>query len=280
VTRVAWQPILERAAEIVESYSTRVTLRQLHYRLVSEPELGYRNVQGHYTRLSHLTAQLRREGAFPALADLTREIVEYRSEESPADALKRLAYGYRRDRTEGQDIVPVIIAEKATLSEQLSSWFAKPYGIPVVPLRGYSSESLERDIADRFDDGGDYVVLYVGDHDPSGVDIEESIAGFVGDYFVDWRRVAVTPALVDEYHLPEAPGKASDTRAGAFVARYGKLVQVEVEALDPNALRQLLSDAVADYWDDDAYTAVLEREKGEVARLHEIAWEFRGEGGE
>jgi hypothetical protein len=36
VVRLDWQPILERAAEIVDSYETPVTLRQLFYRLVGD----------------------------------------------------------------------------------------------------------------------------------------------------------------------------------------------------------------------------------------------------
>lgn len=79
--------MLERAAEIVESYASRITLRQLHYRLVSDPSLGYPNTQVAYSRLSHLTAQARRDGNFPALEDLTRSITEYVSWTSVADFL-------------------------------------------------------------------------------------------------------------------------------------------------------------------------------------------------
>ena len=36
MNRLDWRPIIERAGEIVRSYDTSVTLRQLFYRLVSE----------------------------------------------------------------------------------------------------------------------------------------------------------------------------------------------------------------------------------------------------
>ena len=37
--RIDWRHVIERAAEIVRSYDTSVTLRQLFYRLVSSQEI-------------------------------------------------------------------------------------------------------------------------------------------------------------------------------------------------------------------------------------------------
>jgi hypothetical protein len=42
-------------------------------------------------------------------------------------------------------------------------------------------------------------------------------------------------------------------------------LQVELEALPPDVLRELYADALADYWDEDAFRAVVEveaRERG------------------
>ena len=47
-----WLPIIDRAAEIVASYDTKVTLRQLFYRLVAESAI--RNEQADYAHLSKL----------------------------------------------------------------------------------------------------------------------------------------------------------------------------------------------------------------------------------
>ena len=60
---------------IVESYDTRVTLRQLFYRLVAAALIL--NIDSHYKTLSRLTAQGRRDGSFPELMDTTRSIEEY-----------------------------------------------------------------------------------------------------------------------------------------------------------------------------------------------------------
>lgn len=66
-----WPTLLERAAEIVDSYDTLVTLRQLFYRLVAAELLP--NTTNAYKALSRHTAQARREGLFPALMDRGRQ---------------------------------------------------------------------------------------------------------------------------------------------------------------------------------------------------------------
>ena len=48
MSRRNWQPIINRASEIAEGYPLGITLRQLHYLLVSESHLGYRNDLGCY----------------------------------------------------------------------------------------------------------------------------------------------------------------------------------------------------------------------------------------
>lgn len=276
--KVAWAPIIERAAEIVESYTTAVTLRQLHYRLVSLPELGYPNTEHAYKRLSHLTAKGRRDGTFPALVDLTREITRPSGWDSPGKFLSAVTKVYRRDRTEGQEVVPVVIVEKATLVAQLEEWFSEPLGIAIAPLRGYSSESNDREIEDTFSDGRSYRAIYAGDFDPSGEDIERNAVRYIGDLFDDWQRVCVTPDDIDRFGLTENPGKATDARAAAFVARHGRLVQVEVEALDPDDLRDLIQAEIDTEWDDSALAAVMEREHEERAAIQRFADSFAHEG--
>jgi len=49
--RIDWAVVIPVAAAIVRSYDTSVTLRQLHYRLVSDPSLGYPNTTTAYKAL-------------------------------------------------------------------------------------------------------------------------------------------------------------------------------------------------------------------------------------
>ena len=74
-----------------------------------------------------------------------------------------------------------------------------------------------------------------------------------------------------DYGLPPNPGKATDSRAGAFVARHGELVQVELDALDPDDLRALFTEAVGRFWDTSAYESVLAQERADIGRLRQAA---------
>ncbi|MGH9288184.1 MAG: hypothetical protein ACRD0V_07845, partial [Acidimicrobiales bacterium] len=95
------------------------------------------------------------------------------------------------------------------------------------------------------------VFVYARDLNASGVDIDRDFVARVG-HFDKVERVALSMDQVERFGLPPQLGKATDPRAADFVRRTGLLVQVELEALDPDDLRGLYDDVLADYWDDDA----------------------------
>ncbi len=99
-THPDWPELLGRAADIVESYETLVTLRQLFYRLVAAGLLP--NITNAYKSLSKYTAEARRAGTFPALMDRGRSIHRDPTFRSPTEARRWLHQIYRRDRTDGQ----------------------------------------------------------------------------------------------------------------------------------------------------------------------------------
>ena len=63
-------------------------------------------------------------------------------------------------------------------------------------------------------------------------------------------KAALTLDQVRAYNLPENPGKVTDSRAKAFEKKHGTNVQVEVDALDPATLADLLTEAAAPFWDE------------------------------
>jgi hypothetical protein len=268
VTRTDWTPIIERAAEIVRSYETGVTLRQLFYRLVSAQLIG--NTQAAYKRLSSLTAEARRAGDFPDLIDRGREIHLPTHFTSVGNALFNIMRWYRLDRTEGQDVSLYLGVEKNGMVEQLSAWFGD-LGVPILALGGYSSQTYVDDVVAHVEaQERPAVLLYAGDFDPSGEDIDRDFEERT-DCWDKVVRVALSAAQVRQYRLPPNPGKATDSRAAAFVARHGELVQVELDALDPNDLRTLFTEAVGAFWDTSAYELVRERERDDLRRLREVA---------
>lgn len=277
--RLKWDDITYIAADIVNSYSTSVTLRQLFYRLVSRGVLP--NNQNAYKSLSKHTAEARREGWFPDLIDRTRKIERYQTFSDPQYALRWLSSIYRRDRTELQDQQIFIGVEKAGMVVQLQDWFGE-LGLPILALGGYSSqtfvktvgEAIEREVAREERNS---VLLYAGDFDPSGEDIDrdfiERVEQHLGHY-LEVQRIALLPEHIEEYLLPEFPGKETDSRKWQFMAKHGKLVQVELDALDPNDLRALYKNAVDQYFDYDVYQRSLDREAEESHLISLVGQEF------
>jgi hypothetical protein len=271
-----WQEILAHAKIIVNSYDTLVTLRQLFYRLVADKTLA--NTRSEYNSLSSQTARARRDGYFPDLMDRTRGIERfYPLFQSTDEANEWLKNRYRRDRTEGQEWSIYLSVEKAGIVNQLNQWFGRPLGIPILPLQGYTSQTFVDDVVKDtwshyanivHNDPRPTVLIYAGDFDPSGEDIDRDFT----ERTSCWDKVHRVALVRDpdrgidqiaEYNLPPAMGKVSDTRAAQFMARHGELIQVELDALPVDALRALYQEQIDEYWDEDAHARVMQREKKE-----------------
>lgn len=264
MARLDWVEVIEQARAVVASYSERVTLRQCFYRLVAAGAVP--NTVAAYKRLSSLTAAARRSGVFPDLADHGREIARPLAFADAEHALAWLRRAYRRDRTAGQATAIYLGVEKDALVSQLATWYDE-LGLPVIALRGYGSQTIadlvRRDAAQS---GRPAVLLYAGDYDPSGEDIERDFLARTRCW-AHAERVALTPAQVTEFGLSPLPGKATDSRAAAFTAAHGHLIQVEVDALDPTDLHTLFDAAIARWWNPQAHDAVLRAEARDRNRL-------------
>lgn len=268
--RISWPPVIARAADIVRAAPLPMSLRQVFYALVSEGLIP--NAEYTYTNLSRLTARPRRTGDFPALADGTREVLVPTWWPSPERARADLRRQYREDRTEGQPFTIVVAVEKRGMVPMLSAEFGSGYGLPVVAVGGFASETLEAETmayCRRYD--RPRVLLYAGDHDPSGdIEVRGSIPWTFARNTGPWDavvRVAVTPEQIAEHQLLENPGKESDSRAAAFRQRYGSLVQVELDALPQQTLLDLFHAALEQFHDPAAMRAVIARETANRDRL-------------
>lgn len=272
-TRIQWPAVIERAAAIVNSYDTSVTLRQLFYRLVASQVLP--NTHSTYKALSDRTAKARRAGSFPGLIDRGRKIHRPASWRSPIEVVTAARDTYRRDRTENQDVSIYLGVEKAGMVVQLESWFGH-LGIPILALGGYSSqtyvEDVTRDVA-RY--RRQALLLYAGDFDPSGEDIDRDFEVRTGCWD-EVVRVALTAEQVQDHELPINAGKTTDSRAAAFTTRHGELIQVELDALPPETLHSLYGEALDEYWDQDAYERVMEHEAEDRERMGEVLESMRG----
>jgi len=122
------------------------------------------------------------------------------------------------------------------------------YAVGFRVMHGFSSATSVHDVAED-DDGRDLIALYVGDYDPSGLFMsEEDLPSRLTEYnghHVDVRRIALTRAQVRDLQSFPAEDKKKDTRYKWFHSRYGDRCW-ELDAMDPNDLRECVKDAIVD----------------------------------
>lgn len=261
-----WSEVVDAARRVVEGYEHAVTLRQVFYRLAAAGTLPLTTTA--YKKLSAHLAEQRRRGAFPDLLDSGRRVHIDPTFSEPGELLASVPGWYRRDRTAGQDTALYVAVEKDTLRLQVLDWLDE-FGVPVLVVRGYGSQSYADVVTRRVaTDPRPAVLLYLGDLDASGEDIERDWVARTGCW-THVHRLAIT--IEQAAGLPAADGKASDPRWTGFARRHDldptRPVQWEVEAIDPTTLRGLLLDAVAGYVDADQLAAVIAEERAQRARL-------------
>lgn len=261
--QIDWNAVVKEAEQIVRSYDTGVTLRQLYYRLVALQRIP--NNVNTYKHLSRKTAQARREGWFPSLIDRTRFVERFDSWDHGKDSVEQMIAAFRLDRTTDQPYQIYLGVEKHGLTEQLMHWFGH-MGLPILALGGYSSQTFVDTVIKVVErDGRDSVLLYAGDFDPSGMDIDRDFKERT-ECFDQVVRIGLNRKLVDKFELPPAPGKATDSRSAQFMLEHGELVQVELDALPPEELRKLYQRHIDKFWEPKTYERVLAAEK--VQREH------------
>ena len=157
---------------------------------------------------------------------------------------------------------------------------AERWRCPWFCCRGYVSQSEQHAAAKRFEHrqetrGQRTVVIHLGDHDPSGIDMTRDIYDrasmftWAGGY-VEVRRIALNMDQVDEQQPPPNPAKLTDSRVGAYLARYGD-ESWELDALNPRYLDRIIDDEIRSIVDYEAFERVLNREEEAKQRIQKAA---------
>lgn len=273
--------VIEQANEIARTYAAQgydLTLRQMYYQFVARDLIP--NTHRDYKRLGAILNNARNAGLMDwnHMIDRTRQQVAPPAWESPSQIIRASAQQFQRDLwTEtGQQFRPQIWVEKDAL-EGVIARPARELRVPFLSCRGYVSQSQMwlrgREMQRQMAAGLQPVVIHLGDHDPSGIDMSRDIQdrlSLYADAPVEVRRIALTMDQVDELQPPPNPAKLTDSRAEEYIALYGDS-SWELDALEPSYIDNLVREAIAPLVDAQAWRDGLDSEADERERMQEVA---------
>lgn len=268
---------IDRANEILEDYAEqgyRLTLRQLYYQLVARDVIP--NTVKEYAKLSQTCVIGRMNGLIDwnAIEDRLRHPQLTYYVDGVTDALKDTIGQYRLDRQKGQPYYMEIWTEKDAVSNILQR-VSSPFHIRLMVNRGYSSCSAMYMAFNRLNAMGNEkgsIIFYVGDHDPSGLDMVRDIEDRLEKFGVESFKiipVALTMKQIEKYQPPPNPAKITDPRARWYMAEHGQ-ESWELDALEPESLKGIVRNAVLEYLDIDLYDDMINQEKRDKERLQEM----------
>ncbi len=273
---------LETINDIIDEYAAdgyTLTLRQLYYQLVSRDIIA--NKLAEYAKLSTLLVKGRMAGVvdWDAIEDrIRRPHIPYWVRDI-THALEDTADQYRLDRQAGQDTYLELWVEKDALSGVLRR-ITEEYHINLMVNRGYSSCTAMHDAFTRIkraeNSGREATILYLGDHDPSGLDMVRDIRERLEEFGCSPSVVGIglTSEQIKKYSPPPNPAKISDPRAKDYIKKYGN-TSWEVDALNPKILHALVRKNIESRIDIDLYNEQIEKEQEDKEKLIAIASKFR-----
>lgn len=268
--------IIETANTICRDYRDQgynLTLRQVYYQFVARDLLP--NSQKSYKRLGSIINDARLAGLmdWAFIQDRTRDVEgAFGGFNSPAEFMATYADYYSEPIWRGQDFRPEVWVEKDALKDVVGQACGDTR-TPYFSCRGYVSQSEMYDAAKRFQrrrrQGHTPVVIHLGDHDPSGIDMTRDIQDRLSLMSLGWvevRRIALNMDQVEQYDPPPNPAKLTDSRGTAYVEEYGDN-SWELDALEPRVLTALIQEELETVIDRETMDAALAEEQEKRERL-------------
>lgn len=266
--------LIDRINTIVDDYTAQgysLTLRQLYYQLVARDIIP--NNERSYKNTGNLINDARLAGYIDwyAIEDRTRNLRTLSHWDSPKEIIETASRQYKKDMWETQDYYVEVWVEKEALSDVVGQTCDR-LDVPYFSCRGYVSQSemwsASRRIQRKQSEGKYCILLHLGDHDPSGIDmsrdIEERLVlfGVRPDTFL-FKRIALNMEQIEELNPPPNPAKLTDSRCQSYIREYGDS-SWELDALEPKYIDRLITDEVMIYVNTTAWEvrkAIVDSEK-------------------
>jgi hypothetical protein len=279
---------MEFAYRLLEQFHP-MTLRQLHYTIFSADKIAYTNTLADYRRLSRVTTLSRRVhrlcqlnghsvvGGIPHdwIIDELREAEMVNVWDDANQYLDTVKTAYRRNNWQDQPNYCEVWGEKATVLGSMRP-ITQELGVMLRACRGFGSTGMEGAVGNLFEGiQKPITVFYLGDHDPSGIDIQRDIhrrAQEASGRQFEMIRLAIHPADIKAFHLPPQRIKATDSRAARFKKRFGaKAPTIELDALPVGELRQRVRIAIEDLIDFELWNRQVTVQEVELRCIADFA---------
>ena len=269
-TQAAMSDIRQGLIALAEEHAP-ATVRQIFYLAVSAGLIDKTETEYKAT-VCRLLSDARLDGSLSwhTVVDHTRAAHRAYTHDGIRDALEATKQIYRRAMWDHHPERVEIWTEKETLTGVLRS-AALDWQVGLFPTRGYPSLSFLYDCAEDIEIAGKPTFIYfLGDHDPSGRDIRRNVFDrlreFAPSVEITFETLAVTPEQVEEMDLSLRPTKETDSRSAGW--RGGS---VEVEAIPPDHLRRLVTEAIIEHVDVQEYYRIKAAEDSEAEILSLIS---------
>jgi hypothetical protein len=280
--------VVETAERICDEYAAQgynLTLRGLYYQFIRRdlfPEsrrnaAGTKNHQQNYKWLGDLVSDARISGLvdWNHIDDPTREAEGGDGGYgSPEQAIDIINDAYRITKWDGQEHYLEVWVEKEALVDIISRP-ASRWNVRYMACKGSPSTSAVWKAARRLrrfeNEGRKTEVIYLGDHDPTGLDIsrdiQDRLAMFRSSAQVD--RIALNMDQITD-DLPPSPAKLSDSRAQGYIELYGDDTW-ELDAMEPAALDEMVENAILARLDRDLWDQRVAQEAHEKLQLQALS---------
>jgi hypothetical protein len=247
---------VELAKDLMNRFPNMVfSLRQLFYQAIALKQ--YPNTRGSYNKFSKALVRGREmdEIDYKRIADFSRpEYFNDPEETSPEKELQRrlrsLVQDFNVNVWKGQPSYVEVWIEKEALSRIIDP-ICRKYNVNLIVGRGYSSYSQVRKAIDRMPELKHVRIFYLGDHDPTGLHIQEKLEARIRNYSTDkgknidleFKRLALTYDQVKERSLVPSSLKKAAQKAKEYKRQFGDQVW-ELDALPPDVIPKLVEDAI------------------------------------
>lgn len=268
--------LIKNIDNIINSYrdaGMKITVRQVYYQCVSKNLIP--NNANQYNKIVDLVADGRLHGLidWAAIEDRTRYTRENAHWDSPEEIIQNALEAYKIDTRKTQPVYLEAWIEKDSLVSILEDT-CRRLDVPCFSCRGNPSITALHEASYRFIEHQNQqcIILYAGDHDPSGLNIPAVIQERFYDFGVDvdLRRIGITLEQIKELDLPPFPAKITDGNYKKYVMTTGLKDSWELDALPPETLSALFRDNILALTDSQLWKQELQHEKEDKMRLAEM----------